>query len=312
MTQAKGFMGRLCVDFESSFGTNPTTKAPKSLPFNNVEIVAKQALIDSATIQATRNPQKPGLGRVAVDGSITIPMDLNAIGYWFKGMFGSVVPTGSGPYSHVWKAVNSQPSMVIEKGFTDINQYFIYNGCKINSFKLPFGGDGELVATAELMGATEMLSSTQYAVPTVIALERVSNYQASLKEGGATVANVLSGELNIGFGLDGGQYTIGNSNCRGDIPEGILAITGTIKALFQDASLINKGINGTESSLELILENGTKSLSIKLPEIQYERTSPTITGPAGITLDLAFRGFYGNDPGNSAVIVTLVNQTPSY
>jgi len=312
MPQAKGFMGRLCVDFESAFGVSPSTKAPKSLPFNSISLGAQQSLIDVATIQATRNPQAPGMGRISVDGSIVIPMDLTAIGYWFKGMFNSATVTGTGPYTHTWKVSNTQPSMVIEKGFTDINQYFLYNGCKINGFRFSFGGDGELTATIDIMGAIETLSGTQYAAPTAVALDRINNFQATLKEGGATAANVLSGEINLNFGLDGSQYTVGTSYSRGDIPEGLLNITGTIKALFQDATLINKGINGTESSFELIYTSGTKSLSIKLPEIQFERPNVQIEGPAGIAVDLPFRAFYNNDAGNSAVIVTLVNSIASY
>ena len=104
--QAKGFMGRLGLDIETTFGVSPTTKSCKILPFNKLEIVGKQSLISTSTITGNRNPVQQGLGRVTADGSAEVPVDYTAFGWWLKSMFGPATDSGaSAPYTHVEQSV---------------------------------------------------------------------------------------------------------------------------------------------------------------------------------------------------------------
>ena len=311
--QAKGYMGQLVYDIESSFGQAPTTAAGTALPFNKCELKASQTIITPATISGTRNPVEPGRGHIAVDGSVEIPMDTNAIGFWLKAMFGAPVTTGAAaPYTHVFKPSNNQPSLVLEKGFKDIGQYFKYSGCKINTFKMTAGDDGELTASMDILGANEVVGSTPYmATPDSVTLDRLNNFQGVLKENGVPTATIKTLELDLAFGLDSDQYVLGSIG-RGDIPEGLIEVSGTIKALFNDIATIQKGINATETKLELDFTNGDKQLNFLMPEVQYERTSPTITGPAGVVAEFKFSGYYKNAAEASAIVVTLINSTETY
>lgn len=440
MTQARNYKSKLVLDFETTFGANPGSAAGLIMPFNACEILEKQNLIEVGTIRGNRNPVQPVLGRKSVDGSLTVPMDYNAIGYWLKSLLGDptttnlstagyltgaisvddtigtwtavtdgsfnitingsanditglnfstdsdmddvaariqaairVVATGgftlatvtytastkyfkitsgtlgtassvalltaaasgtniSGAsfmkcaaspaaatagvtqYQHLFKVGDSQPSLVLSKEFSDISQYFLYNGCKISTFQHAFGEDKEYVASMEVMGAGRTLSGSAYdGSATEVTLDRINGFQASLKEGGSTSAIVTGGDFTINAGLDGNQYVLGSTGKRGDIPEGIMQVSGTIAALFTDATLLNKGINATESSLEVIYTKDTvTSLSFEFPEIQYEVTDPVVTGPVGAMVNLAWRGFYTNDADASAVVVTLKNTTIDY
>lgn len=315
MPQAKGYKGRLVLDYESTYATDPVSPVGIGLPFNSLDVTAKQTLVDPATITGRRDAVAPIPGNISVDGSLVVPIGIIDIGYWLKGLLGAPTTTGSTNYTHVFKTAAVPPSLVLEKGFTDITQYFKYNGCKISNFKLPFGGDGELTASMDIMGAKETAGTTEYdSTPTAVTFNRLSQFQASIKEGGsALTGSVMSGEFTINNNLDGSIYTVGSSGQRGSIPEGLLAANGTIKTLFQDRTLIDKGSAGTESSLEVIFTiDSNNSLSFLFPEIRYERISPPISGPAGVMVDLAWRAYYQNDVGNSAVIVTLKNTQATY
>ena len=314
MAQARGYMGQLMLDFETAFGVNPTTAAGKIMPFNSLELVGSQNLIDPATITGTRNPVEPGKGNLSVSGSMTIPMGLKDIGWWLKGMFGAPTTTGTTNYTHKYKVGNTQPSLVVQKGFTDLGKYMVYNGVKIGTFKLGFGGDAELTASMDLVGATEAINSTTYdAAATSVQLQRLNNFQASIKEGGVSVANILSGEIDLDFGLDSTQYVIGKNGTLGDIPEGIIKVSGNIKALFTDTTLLEKGINNTESSLEVAFTiDANNSLTLSIPELIYERKTPPISGPSGVVVDLNWKGYYTDGADASAMVVTLKNSVATY
>ncbi len=221
---------------------------------------------------------------------------------------------GVDKYSHVFKVTDAQPSLVLEKGFTDIDKYFLYNGCKIGSFKLPFGDEGELVASMDIIGAKEAISDSEYDSSAVeVVIDRVNAFQAEIFEAGVSSGIISSGEINFGSNLDGNQYVIGGGGERGDIPEGVFTFGGTLKTLFTDTSLIDKGANATETSIELKFTSGAnKSLSFKFNEVLFDCSSPAISGPAGVMVDLNYRAYFGDDAGASAAIVTLVNDVASF
>jgi hypothetical protein len=126
---------------------------------------------------------------------------------------------------------NAQPSMVIEKGFGGLGQYFKYNGCKVNNFKLAFGNDGELVANLDILAANETPSATPYdATPTEMVLARINNVDGSIKENGVVSGIIKSGDITIAAGLDPNQYIFGAGNKRGDIPEGMMKVSGNDKS----------------------------------------------------------------------------------
>lgn len=315
MQQARGYMTKLTADFESDFGVAPSKKAGKILPFNKCELKASQTIINPATITGRRDPVEPARGHIDVKGNVEIPIDATAFGYWLKGMFGSpttVADADGKHYKHVFRPSNEQPSLVINKEFPDIGEDFLYSGCKINTFKTTVGDDGELTAQMELIGANETVGTTTYdSAATAVTLDRLNNFQAVLKEDGKVTANIKTVDLEFNLGLDSNQYVLGSIG-RGGIPEGLFTVSGTIKAIFNDISTINKGINATETSLELILTADDKSLTITLPEVQYERTSPVISGPAGATAEFKFSAYFKDSNEGNAVVATLVNTTASY
>ncbi len=315
MAQAKGYRGQLVLDYESAFGVAPVTPAGVKLPFNTMEVVGKQNLIDPATITGTRNPVAPGKGNLSVDGSIVIPFDNVAMGYWLKALFGAPVTAGTDPeYTHTFKIEASQPSLVLEKGFLDIGQYMKYLGCKVSSYKVSFGGDGELTVSMDVMGATETISAVPYmATPGDVTFNRLNNFQVSIKEAGVTTGIITSMEFTINTGLDGNQYTIGSNGARGDIPEGILSATGSLKALFTDTTLLQKGVDSVETSLEIaITQDADNSVVFQFPEVIYERATPGITGPGGVLVELNWRAYWKDDAGSSACIVVLKNNKAEY
>jgi hypothetical protein len=219
----------------------------------------------------------------------------------------------SGVYTHVFKPASAVESMVICKEYTNITQYSKMNGVKVNKFEMDFGGDGELTAKLDFIGGDEDLSGSAYdGSPTTLAFSRFHNMQATIKEGGLTVATVQSGKLAINNNLDDSCYVIdGSGGKRSDVPEGECTVSGSLKAMFADLGLLNKGLNGTESSLEIKFLSGLYSLTFALDEVLYEYKSPQIL-KGGIWVEPSFQGFYEDDADAAAITVTLVNNHASY
>lgn len=311
--RAQGAQSSLTMAFETDFGTTPSTGGVV-MPIISSSLKASQNLNDSSVIRGTRNPAAPSRGNIDTSGSIVPPVDVIGIGYWLKLGFGAPTTTAQGTgKKHVFKIGPDMPSATFEQGYKDISTYQQFSGVRMNKMSLNFGGDAELTASIDVMGCKETMAAVPFdTAPKSITFTPFENLEATIKEGGVTVANVLSMSLDIDFGLDGDSYAIGGKGFRTYIDTGITSVSGTIKAFFQNMDLLNKAVNGTESSLELALTKGTNSLTIKLPELIYERNSPGIDGPKGVNIELPFKAYYGDDAGQSAVVFELINSQASY
>lgn len=301
---------------ETTYGTVPDDAASKAvlLPFNSNGIAVSQNTANSETIRGNRNPEEAIKGNVSVEGDLVIPVDYNCFGYLLAAAFNNpTTVAGTGNYVHTYKITNNQPSFILEKVFPGISQYIRAVGCKVGSLAISVGGDGELTATVSVMGKNETLQSTTIASnPSKPALKRAQNFQAKLKIGGTECAVATSFSLTVDFGLDGDSYAIGTNGLRQAICEGLVTVSGEIEAFFKDNTMLTLAENNTETSAQLTLTDGTNTLDFKMPEIKFARTSPAISGPAGVKQTLSYNAYYNDATEASAVVVTLTNDVESY
>lgn len=308
---------RIC--FEDTYGEDSEDIATKTLamPFNTNSVAVSQNVTQPETITGNRNPVQPILGNIDNTGTIAVPLDLNAFGYWLKAMFGNPTTTAAGSpegyYNHVYKLGEDMPSFTMEKAFPGIGVYAKSNGCVVSQFSLTVGGDGELVANIEVMGAKETVGETAMASsPTTVSLDRVNNFQAALLIGGTSVALATEGTIEINFGVDGDTYVIGGQGYRQAACPGIATVSGTLTMFFKDDTYLEMAEQATETKLEFTFTAGSKKLSFLFPEVQFARTSPGIDGPAGIKTELNYSAYYADATEGTSVQVTLTNQTASY
>lgn len=321
--QARGYKASTTIDFEDSFNAAPKTKGGFILPINKNEMEKKQTLITSDTISGTRNDTQSSLGRVSTDGTITVPADYRAMGFWLKAQFGNPVSTpatpatgdaAAGPYTHKFTVGDFQPSLIIEKAFPDASKYMRYHGCKVNTAKWAFGEDQEMVVELDMMGAERELADAAYNAAAVPIMKKpISQNHTYVKIGGTESRIIKTGDFTLDAGLDGDQYVVGGGGIRGDIPEGLMKASGNLEALFMDTSMMALADSGEKTSMEIGFKmNDNFSLAFIFPEVQIEPHDAPIDGPAGVSVKFAWKAFYESDAAKSLVQVTLVNDRESY
>jgi len=309
MTQQKGVTSKIQIGYESSYKTVATEGFV--MPFNSEGVRPNQPLNRPGTITGTRNPTQPFGGNKDANGPLVIPIDSVALWYWLKAMFSDPVTTGADPYVHEFKIGDTMPSFTYEKQFTDLatDVYSRFLGCKIATFGMTLGGDGELVGNISAVGASHANESSSFdGSPTTPTLTRLENFEAALTEGGGALSNATEISINVDFGLDTGNYVIGGSGVRGSLPEGLVGVSGSLKTLFEDTTLLAKALAGTESGLKLTITGGSSSVfELEIQELQYALNAPEIPGPQGLLVDLNFQGFYSDGSEASALVARLTN-----
>lgn len=311
----RGAQTAVLIDFEQSYGVDPVSFASIQVPFISEDISGTRTQNQSEVINGRRDSSRPFQGNKDVQGSITVPIDKRYFGYWLKGLLGAPVTTGAGPYTHVFKVdnINCLPSMVIEKQMLDIPRYFKYNGVKVSTLSISVGGDGELQATFGLIGQQVADGATSIdGTPTTHTYEQFRQFDAFLTEAGLVNGEFLEFSMDIDNNLDPDIFAIGDGGTRGALPEGKLTIGGTANTLFDNMTLYNKAKNATETSIEVVWARDTESLSIDFNEVELALQDPTIEGPQGVVADFDYIAYFDDDAGNSAIVVTLINDITSY
>jgi len=314
MSQQTGANVTVLIGEESSYKTVATVGF--ALPVNSCSVKGLQALSTAQTLTGVRSPVAPFAGNRDVSGSIVVPADSLAMPYWLQKMFGDESTTGSDPYTHEYKIGATMPSFTLEEQFTDLatDKYLRFLGCMISGWSMTVGGDGELVSNIDVIGASESLESSSFdGSPTSVSLGRVENFQAALTEGGGALSNAREVSFAVNFGLDTDQFVIGGSGVRGSVPVGIVGVTGNVKTLFEDTTLLDKAIAGTESGLKITITDSASSiLEVEIQELRYERNCPDVPGPQGLLVDLNFQGYYTDGSEASAIVARVTNSVESY
>lgn len=310
--QATGANAVLVGDTETSFKSDPSSIDGKVIPFVTSSLASAQNLIDSETITNSRNPAAPAGGNIDLVGDIVTEFSETAYSWLLKHALGSVVTTGSAdPWTHVFKIAQLPVSLLIATGFTDIGFYVKSNGVRVNRVKWEFPTEGIVRQTFSMLGAVESFGSTPYdATPTVFAFQPYTTFSAAIEEGGGSIGIVKSCEITLDNDLDPDSFVIGGLGFRRSIPEGRTKVTGQIVVTFEDLVMYSKAVGLTESSLKITLTRGgspARSAEFFIPELIYERHSPPVEGPRGVTVTLPFRGYFGNSAQGTALQITLQN-----
>ena len=315
MAQARGFFKALNGVWEATYGTTPTISSGDmfKLPFNTCEIGSSEDMIEPATIRGNRYQAEPAFGNIDVNGRVTVPLDVRNTGYWLRMLLGDPSTTGSGTYTHVFDPATTVPSATLEVGFSDISSYHKFSGMKVNGMSMSFQKSAELTADVDLLGKAEVVASgAADAGPTSQVFDRFNAKGISLKKGGATITTIRKVDLSIRNELATDIYCIDGTGFRNSLPETNFVVEGSFEVLFENQVIYNEAINGTETSLQVTLTNGTHSLVFDIYELKFPRQAVTSSGCAPVFLNVPFKAYYQDNAQAVPLRVTLTNDVASY
>lgn len=207
----------------------------------------------------------------------------------------STVTVATGSYEHVFTAGPLPVGLGVEVDYgSDIAtayRWMQYLGQRVSQLRMQKGPSGFIQCTFSLRGASfnNVAGATLDASPDDFGHTAMSMRDASIVEGAATATNITALNIQIDNDLDDSNRVIGGGGARGSLPEGFCNVSGSVEALFDSATLLNKALNGTESSLVLPVVKGSGNgtagneyFAIRLPRYLYEASTPPINGPRGV------------------------------
>ena len=245
-------------------------------------------IVDVTGYVATGNNSQWRISSVTATKMIVTQLDGTAAGLTTESGGGDETIAYTGKQLNIGTTLRT---FAVERRFTDISQYQVFNGVAVNQLSLNIQPEQIVGGTLDLIGmSAAAMSGTSLGTPAAAATnEPFSSFEGSLYEGGSQIAVVTGLDLQLQNNRT--LQPVVGSKFSPDVFEGDALVTGTLTAFFENETLYNKFVNETGSSLDLRLDdlNGTDFMRIKLGNVKYTGSDmdPPQEGPVPLSMPFA-------------------------
>ena len=224
---------------------------------------------------------------------------------------GATLTGGANGHTFV-SGTQTLPSMSIEVGLPDVPFFGMNYGARANSLSVQAQRSGLLSATVNVIAQGEATATaTAAGTPTVLDVERFSQFQGSITRNGTVLGNIVSAELMYSNNLE--KIEVIRSDGRiADTDPGIVKCSGNLNARFQDTSLLDQATARTPCEIAFGWTiDASRSLLFTAHRVFLPRGNRQIQGPGGIQMPFAWQAAL--DPVlTKTCTVVLTNDVASY
>jgi len=298
MAFAQGSRSSLSYITESTFGTTPAGNFT-NLPFSTHSLNLTKDRVAGNDIQADRMPRVDRHGNRQVSGDIVADLrdgDYDAF------LESAMLNTWA---TNVLKVGTTPKFFSIEDYAADIDQARLFTGMSVNSLGVSLAPNQMVTGTFGLVGKDMTIGATEKTQDAASGAAPYDAYSGDLKiadNGGVLAASAIVTGLD--FTLTNSfapTFVIGDDSAP-SLEYGRAEVEGTLTAYFEDAALINRFLNETETALEASVGDGTNTLTFLFPRIKINSADVGVDGPTSRIVNISFVALYDSTESSNLVI----------
>lgn len=307
MAFAQGSRSGLSYVAETTFGTTPGTPALIQLPYTTHSLDLTKDRVTGNDIQPDRMLRVDRHGNRSVSGDIVVDLRKGNYDPFLESAFMSTFST------NVLKIGTTAQSFSIEDAATDISQFRLFTGATVSSMAVSIKPNQMVTTTFGMVGKNMTISGTSVdAVKTFPAITQpFDSYSGTLKiadAGGvlASSAIVTGFDFSINNAL-APTFVVGSSTTP-QLEYGMATVEGTITAYFEDAALVNRFLNETQTALEIAVDDptGLSDYTFLFPRVKINGASVPVDNPTSRIITLPFVALYDSTELTSVKLTRTV------
>lgn len=290
---------------ESTYGVTPVDPTMIALPVNTFSVVLEKGTIDDNGLYPDEMIRNIRHGDRSVSGDMAVDLRKTDFDPFLESAMRSAWATNT------LKIGTTPKYFTMEHGSLDINQYQVYTGLTVNTLGISAsaGNNSPITATFGLLGRDMLpVASTTIADTLVPAsnnqpFDHYAGNGLRIADTGGALADfcVTSFELNIDRGYES-RYCIGDSASKTPIA-GMASVSGSLTAYFENANLINRFINETNTALQFQAGVGSDIMTFLLPRVKFNQANTPLSSNTGAKLvEIEFVAQYDTVEQSSLVI----------
>ena len=291
-TFAQGSRSRLSYAVQSDFDTAATTGFV-ALPYTTSALNLSKDRVAGTDIQTDRMPRHDRHGNRQVGGDIVADLREADFDPFLESVMLNTFATND-------LTIGTSPKyFTIEDHAADIDQARLFTGCTVSSMNVSIAPNQMVTATYNMVGKDMSISGTEKT--SVTASSSNAPFDAysgvvKLDDKDASSAATIALVTSIDFTLNNSfapTFVVGSAAAPA-LEVGRAEIEGTMTAYFEDAALINRFLNETESELTVQVGDGTNTLDFFFPRIKINSADVSVDGPTSRVINMSFVALYNS------------------
>lgn len=285
MPFAQGSRSSLAYIAETVFGTTPAAPTLANLPFTTHSLDVVKDRVEGNDIQADRMPRVDRHGNKQASGSIEVDLRKATYDEFFESAFLNTFSTNT------LKIGTTPKFLSIEDRAADISQFRLFTGMAVSTMSVSIAPNQMVSATFDMVGKTGTQSATSVSAsaPTAAAANApFDSYSGVISDGGSGISIVTSLEFSVTNSF-APTFVIGSDSAP-QLEFGRAVVEGTMTVYYENATLINKFLNETESSVQVSVNDptGNSAYTFLFPRVKYNGASVPVQNPQSRLITLPF------------------------
>ena len=291
MAFAQGSRSSLSYIVESTFGTTPSGNFT-TLPFTSHSLNLTKDIMEGNDIQSDRMPRVNRQGNRQTSGDIAV--DLRR-GDFDPLLEAAMLSTWS---TNVLKVGTTPKFFSIEDYAADIDQARLFTGMTVSTLGISMAPNQMVATTFGMVGKDMTIGQTEKTLNASSTNAPFDAYSGSIGIGaiGTGTPSSVAVVTGIDFTLENSYaptFVIGSDSAP-SLEYGRAEVSGTISAYFEDAALINRFLNETETGVQVIVNDptGSNPYTFKFPRCKINSADVGVDGPTSRIVSMEFVGLY--------------------
>jgi hypothetical protein len=196
--------------------------------------------------------------------------------------------------------------LTLEDYAQDIDQARLFTGCAVNTMAVSMAPNQMVTGTFGIVGKDMTISATEKSVSAASGAAPFDAYSGDLAIGNVGASSNVAIVTGLDFTLTNSfapTFVIGDDSAP-SLEYGRAEVEGTLSAYFEDASLINRFLNETETELQVSVDDptGTNAYTFLFPRVKINSADVGVDGPTSRIISLSFVALYDSTEGTNLSI----------
>ena len=296
---AQGSRSSLSYIVESTFGTTPAGNFT-NLPFSTHSLNLTKERVAGNDIQADRMTRVDRHGNRQTGGDIVADLRKGDYDAFLESAMLNTWATD------VLKVGTTPKHFSIEDYAADIDQARVFTGCTVSSMAISIAPNQMVATTFSMVGKDMSMGTTEKTQDAPSGNSPFDAYSGDLaigNVGSPTTSAIVTGidfTLNNSFAP---TFVIGDDSAP-CLEVGRAEIEGTITAYFEDAALINRFIDETETAISVSVDDptGGNAYTFLFPRVKINSADVGVDGPNSRIVNMSFVVLYDTTEGTNLKI----------
>ena len=299
MAFAQGSRSSLSFITESTFGTTPAGNFT-NLPFSTHSLNLTKDRVAGNDIQADRMARVDRHGNRQVGGDIVVDLRDGDFDVFLESAMLNTWAT------NVLKVGTTPKFMSIEDYAADIDQSRVFTGMSVSTMGISLAPNQMVTTTFGMVGKDMTISATEKTQNAASGAQPFDAYSGDISIGNVGGASAVAIVTALDFTLNNSYaptFVIGDDSAP-SLEYGRAEVEGTLTAYFEDAALINRFLNETETEIEVSVDDptGANTYTFQFPRVKINSADVGVDGPTSRMISMSFVALYDATEGTNLKI----------